>query len=247
MHSLLERPKGGRRIIVALDYPSIEAAAPISKALAPLGAIQKVGLQLITATSAREAVEMVHFYGGQAFLDGKFHDIPNTMAGAAEAAAALKVAMFNIHASAGLKAIQSAVANCGDSIVLAVTVLTSLGEDDVVSIYGSNSRAKVLQFACDAKNAGCHGIVCSPRELWLIRAQSDLAELLCVTPGIRAANAPADDQNRTMTPRECVLAGGDYMVVGRPITQASDPVAAFMAIAAEIEEAEAELAVKVVK
>ena len=239
-----ERPRGGQRIIVALDFPSIEAARPVSAALAPLGSIQKVGLQLIMASSAREAVEMVHTNGGGVFLDGKFHDIPNTVGGATAAVAALGVAMLNVHASAGIEAMQKAVVNRGMALVLAVTVLTSLGEDDVNYIYCSYSGAKVIQLAHDAKDAGCHGIICSPHELQMIREQDDLAGMMCVTPGIRAADAPKDDQNRTMTAAECVLAGGDYVVIGRPITQASDPLAAFQSFVAEIEAAEAELAAK---
>jgi orotidine-5'-phosphate decarboxylase len=247
MQQVLERPIGGQRIIVALDFPSIDKARPIAVALSSIGVIQKVGLQLITSSSPHEAVGLVHGNNGGAFYDGKFHDIPNTVGEASAAVAALNVAMFNVHASSGIEAMMAAVANRGQSLVLAVTVLTSLEENNAFNIFGAPSKAKVLQFARDAQTAGCQGIVCSPQELKLLKSQKDLSGLLYVTPGIRAKNAPDDDQHRTMTPAECVLAGGDYMVVGRPITKASDPVAAFMAIVDEIEEAEAEMAQKAVE
>jgi orotidine-5'-phosphate decarboxylase len=126
--------------------------------------------------------------------------------------------------------------NRSHSLVLAVTVLTSLEENNAHLIFGGPSKAKVLQFARDAKLAGCNGIVCSPQELKLLGKQAELVSLLKVIPGIRSNDSPPDDQRRTMTAAEAVRAGADYLVIGRPITAAPDPVEAAKKFAAEIAE-----------
>ncbi|HEY9584877.1 MAG TPA: orotidine-5'-phosphate decarboxylase [Candidatus Paceibacterota bacterium] len=224
------------RIIVALDVDSLEKAEALVMALAPHVGCFKVGLELLTAVGAPKVVEFVHSLGGQIFYDGKLHDIPNTVAKAAKAIAGFKVRMFNVHASSGLDGMQAAVDNRGGSQVLAVTVLTSHEENNAHCIFGAPSKAKVIQFARDAKLAGCDGIVCSPQELTLLGKQKELAGLLKVTPGIRSPDDPKDDQNRTLSPREAILAGADYLVIGRPITAAADPVAAAKLIADEVFE-----------
>ncbi|MCR4275809.1 MAG: orotidine-5'-phosphate decarboxylase [Candidatus Parcubacteria bacterium] len=243
---------GKDRIIVALDTDKPEEALPLVGKLSPhVGGI-KVGLefitsivvQLATAESEVEAsfklakirtlFDMLH---GKIFWDGKFDDIPNTIAGASKALTKLNVRMFNVHASAGIDSMMEAVANKGQSLVLAVTVLTSREENDGNLTFGGPTKAKVLQFAREAKLAGCDGIVCSPQELMLLGKRKELRGLLKVTPGIRAADAKPDDQKRTMTATEAVKAGADYVVIGRPITAAPDPVEAAKKFAKEIDDA----------
>jgi len=222
------------RIIVALDVDSLDKAKSLVESLAPHVGCFKVGLELLTAVGAPKVVRFIHSLGGQIFYDGKFCDIPNTVAGAAKVVAGMGVKMFNVHASAGIEAMKAAVANKGQSLVLAVTVLTSLEKNNAFLIFGAPGKAKVLQFAGDAKNAGCDGIICSPQELELLGEQEELRGLLKVTPGIRSTTSLPDDQKRTMSAREAILAGADYIVVGRPITQAPDPVLAAQKIAQEI-------------
>src|SRR3989344_5123014 len=207
------------RIIVALDVDSLDKAKSLVKILAPHVGCFKVGLELLTAVGAPKVVEFVHSLGGQVFYDGKFNDIPNTVGGAARAVAGLNVKMFNVHASAGIEAMMAAVSNKGQSLVLAVTVLTSLEENNAHLIFGGPSKAKVLQLTRDAKIAGCDGIICSPQELELLGKQKELGSLLKVTPGVRPEWAAAGDQKRIMTPAEAIKAGADYLVIGRPITK----------------------------
>jgi orotidine-5'-phosphate decarboxylase len=226
------------RIIVALDVDSLDKARALVESLAPHVGCFKVGLELLTAVGAPKVVEFVHSLGGQVFYDGKFDDIPNTIGGATKAIAGLNVKMFNVHASAGIEAMMSAVAKKGQSLVLAVTVLTSLEENNANLIFGGPSKARVLQFARDAKLAGCDGIICSPQELELLGKQKELACLLKITPGVRPLWAAAGDQKRIMTPSEAIKAGATALVIGRPITkpptEVGSPVDAVQKIAEEI-------------
>src|SRR3989338_2042715 len=189
------------RIIVALDVSSLGEAEPLVKELAPYVGCFKAGLQLLTSVGAPKVVEFLSGLGGKVFLDGKFGDIPNTMGEAAQAAASLGVAMFNVHASAGIEAMMAAVQHKGNSQVLAVTVLTSLEENNAYLIFGAPSKAKVLQFARDARIAGVDGVICSPQELELLGKQKELTGLLKVTPG------------------DAIAAGATALVIGRPITK----------------------------
>lgn len=207
------------RIIVALDVDSLDKAKPFVESLAPYVGCFKVGLEFITAVGPSQVVEFVRSLGGKVFYDGKFDDIPNTVGGAAKAVAGLNVKMFNVHASAGVEAMMAAVANKGQSLVLAVTVLTSLEENNAHLIFGAPSKAKVLQLARDAKIAGCDGVICSPQELELLGKQKELGSLLKVTPGVRPEWAAAGDQKRIMTPAEAIKAGATALVIGRPITK----------------------------
>jgi len=207
------------RIIVALDVSSLGEAEPLVKELAPYVGCFKAGLQLLTSVGAPRVVEFLSGLGGKVFLDGKFGDIPNTMGEAAQAAASLGVAMFNVHASAGVEAMMAAVQHKGNSQVLAVTVLTSLEENNAHLIFGAPSKAKVLQFARDAKIAGVDGVICSPQELELLGKQKELTGLLRVTPGVRPVWAAAGDQKRVMTPGDAIVAGATALVIGRPITK----------------------------
>jgi len=230
--------KAKDRIIVALDVDSLDKAKSLVESLAPYVGCFKIGLELLTAVGAPKVVEFIYSFGGQVFYDGKFDDIPNTVGGAAKAIAGLNVKMFNVHASAGVEAMMSAVANKGQSLVLAVTVLTSLEENNAHLIFGGPNKAKVLQFARDAKLAGCDGIICSSQELELLGMQKELDGLLKVTPGVRPKWAAADDQKRIMTPAEAIKAGATALVIGRPITkppaEIGTPVEAAKKIAEEI-------------
>lgn len=227
------------RIIVALDVDSLDKAKSFVEQLAPHVGCFKVGLELLTAVGAPKVVEFIHSLNGYVFYDGKFNDIPNTVAGAAKAVAGLNVKMFNVHASAGVEAMMAAIANKEQSLVLAVTVLTSLEENNAHLIFGGPSKAKVLQLARDAKIAGCDGIICSPQELELLGKQKELASLLKVTPGVRPEWAAAGDQKRIMTPAEAIKAGATALVIGRPITkppaEIGAPIDAVKKIAEEIE------------
>ncbi len=225
------------RIIVALDVDSLEKAGTLVEQLSPYVGCFKVGLELITSVGAPQAVRFVKERGGEIFFDGKFDDIPNTVAAAAKAVAGLGVKMFNVHASAGKEALQAAVANKGRALALAVTVLTSHSDETSRLIFGSSAREKILQMAQLAAEAGMDGIVCSPQELLAVRA-AGLKKIITVTPGVRPSWAAAGDQKRVMTPREAVKSGADYLVIGRPITrppaEIGSPVQAVQKILEEI-------------
>lgn len=227
-----------KRIIVALDVDNLEKAKPLVETLAPYVWCFKAGLELLTAEGAPEVVDTIHSLGGEVFFDGKFCDIPNTVAGASKVAAAMGVKMFNVHASAGQKSIEAAVANKGQSLVLGVTVLTSISEEECVSIFGDKPGSKVLQFSQMLVQAKADGIICSPQELALLGEKDELANLLKITPGVRPLWAAAGDQKRIMTPREAIKAGATALVIGRPITkpptEIGTPVEAAKRIADEI-------------
>lgn len=196
------------KIIVALDTDNLKTAESFVKQLLPYVGYFKIGLELATAIGVPQAVKMVHKFGGKVFYDGKFNDIPNTIAQAVKAISKLGVSMFDIHASSGSEAIKVAVQNKGGSKVLGVTVLTSMNE----------TGDKVLKFVEMLKKEGADGIICSPWEAKLIRKYKNFDRLLIVTPGIRPKWAPIDDQKRYMAPLEAIKAGADYLVIGRPIT-----------------------------
>ncbi|MCS6787259.1 MAG: orotidine-5'-phosphate decarboxylase [Thiobacillaceae bacterium] len=228
------------RIIVALDYPEAAAALALVERLDPRLCRLKVGKELFVAAGP-ELVRTLVGRGFQVFLDLKFHDIPNTVAAACRAAAGLGVWMLNVHASGGLKMLQAARAAVEGlpkrPRLIAVTVLTSLGRADLIEIgIDAEPQAQVLRLARLAHAAGLDGVVCSGQEAGLLRRELGPGFLL-VTPGIRPAAAPADDQNRILTPLQAIRAGADYLVVGRPITQAADPVAVLQQMSAEIQHA----------
>ncbi len=226
------------RIIVALDVDDLDKAKSLVEILAPHVGCFKIGLELITAVGANQIVEFVYSSGGLVFYDGKFDDIPNTVGAASRVVAGLGVKMFNVHASAGIEAMMAAVANKGNSLVLAVTVLTAIEENNANLIFGSPSNAKVLQFSRDAKLAGCDGVICSPQELELLEKQKELGNFMKVTPGVRPEWAAVGDQKRIMTPAEAIKAGATALVIGRPITkpptEIGSPVDAAKRIAEEI-------------
>lgn len=227
------------RIIVALDVDGWEEVRDLVESLAPYVGCFKIGLELISSVGGPQAVKFIHTLNGEIFYDGKFDDIPNTVDGASRAVSGLGVKMFNVHASAGVEAMRAAVKNKGNSIVFAVTVLTSLEENNAHLIFGAPTKAKVLQFARDAKIAGCDGIICSPKELEFLGNYPELNGLLRVVPGIRPKWSVAEDQKRIMTPADAIKAGADYLVIGRPITnpalEVGSPVDAVKRIIEEIE------------
>jgi len=222
------------RLIFALDVDSFEQAKSWVKLLHGEVGMFKVGKQLFTRCGP-SVVQMILDEGGEVFLDLKYHDIPNTVAKAVTAAAELGVWMTNVHASGGLammEAAQKALAPYGDKapLLIAVTVLTSMSDDDL-KLLGINVPAAehVKRLASLTQQAGLHGIVCSAQEASMLK-ETFGKEFKLVTPGIRPAGADKGDQHRVMTPKEALLAGSDYLVIGRPITKAADPLAALKAI-----------------
>lgn len=232
-------PDPTNRVIVALDVPTLSEATELARRLAPHLAAVKIGSQLFTAEGPR-AVHAMHDLGLRVFLDLKFHDIPNTVAGAVAAARGLGVWMLNVHASGGPAMLASAAKAAsatgvsGRTLVLGVTVLTSLEEKDLQATFGTvrTLRQQVLHLAREAKAAGLDGVVASPHEIADIR-QACGPGFLIVTPGVRPAGAERGDQRRVMTPGEAIRAGADYVVVGRPILAAKDPVEAAQRIGEE--------------
>src|SRR5690606_11716549 len=185
-----------------------------------------------------QMVERIHKQGFEVFLDLKFHDIPNTVAGAVKAAAELGVWMVNVHAGGGgtmMRAAREAIGSNSSTLLIAVTVLTSLGQEDLAEVgLEVDPETHVLRLAALAQKSGMDGVVCSAREISPLRAVLD-KNFLLVTPGIRPASDSADDQKRTQTPAEAVHLGGDYLVIGRPITQAPDPRAKLLQVIEEIQ------------
>jgi len=230
-----------RRIIVALDYPEADAArqfvARIGSKTGPELCRLKVGKELFVAAGPAFVQELVE-QGYDVFLDLKFHDIPNTVAQACKAVARLGVWMMNVHAVGGPRMMQAArEALEGLSArprLIAVTVLTSMGEAELRAVgVEASAHQQVLRLAALAHDNGMDGVVCSAQEAPLLRSALG-AEFLLVTPGIRPVGSAAGDQTRILTPAQAIQAGADYLVIGRPITQAADPLAALEAIAQEI-------------
>jgi orotidine-5'-phosphate decarboxylase len=225
------------RLIIALDVPSASEAQKLVARIGDAAGIYKVGLQLFIAEGPSIVRDLVSS-GRRVFLDLKLHDIPTTVALAVKSAAELRVDMLTIHASGGAAMRRAATeAAAGRINLLAVTVLTSLNDEDMQEI-GVSGRAsdQVLRMAALAQSAGCQGIVTSPRESLMVRKA--LGEgFAIVTPGIRPAGAETNDQQRIATPVQAISNGASHIVVGRPITHAADPAKAAAAIIAEMEQA----------
>ena len=225
----------GPRVIVALDYPDAKSALALVARLTPQLCRLKVGKELFTAAGP-QLVEALVAHGYDVFLDLKYHDIPNTVAAACRAAAALGVWMLNVHAlggSAMMEAAREAVSGSPDMKLIAVTLLTSMGEADMREIGLSDSpQDAVLRLARLAQRSGLHGVVCSGLEARLLREALG-CEFNLVTPGIRPASSD-DDQKRVLTPAEAIAEGAHYLVIGRPITKAADPGAALEKINMDI-------------
>lgn len=227
------------RIIVALDFPEQATALQLVSRLDPSLCRLKVGKEMFTRLGPA-FVEKLMALGFQIFLDLKFHDIPNTVAAACEAAAELGVWMVNLHASGGRRMMEAARESLERHrqrpLLVAVTILTSLAQEDLAEIgYSGAPVDNVLRLAQLTQAAGLDGIVCSPLEAARVREQAGPGFLL-VTPGVRPQTAALNDQKRVMTPLDALRAGADMLVVGRPITGAADPLASLQSIQAEIAE-----------
>jgi orotidine-5'-phosphate decarboxylase len=228
------------RIIVSLDYPDIASALDLTRQLDPARCRVKVGKELYTRCGP-VVIENLLDQGFQVFLDLKFHDIPNTVSAACKAAAELGVWMINIHACGGRKMIHAARdaidSSANKPLLICVTVLTSLSDIDLKEIgMESAPEEQVLRLAQLSEDAGADGVVCSAKEASLLRKKF-IDNFLLITPGIRPAGSSQDDQSRVLTPKQAIIAGSDYLVIGRPITQASDPLKALEAIEEEVKEA----------
>jgi len=233
------------QLIFALDVETLAEAETWVRRLRDRVGVFKVGKQLFTRCGP-DAVRMIRDNGGRVFLDLKYHDIPNTVAGACREAGRLGVAMFTLHALGGgamMAAAASALNEMFSSnpqqrpLALAVTVLTSMNEDSLREIGVSLPPAEIVpRLAALAQKAGMTGVVASPQETPVIR-QTCGKDLIIVTPGVRPASAAADDQKRVATPYQAILSGADYLVVGRPISKASDPEAAVGGILEEMARA----------
>jgi orotidine-5'-phosphate decarboxylase len=221
-------------IIAALDVPTAEAALELAKKIAPVVGGFKIGSELFTAAGP-EIVRRIRATGAAVFLDMKFHDIPNTVAGAVASAVRLDVQMLTVHAAGGVDMLKAAEQSAQETawelghappLVLGVTVLTSLDSQALSEIgLDPNVNRQVRRLANMAAKAGLRGLVCSPLEVAELR-QILTAGVQLVTPGIRPETHAVDDQKRTLTPREAISAGANWLVIGRPICAAPDPRAA---------------------
>ena len=225
------------RIIVALDFAAQEDALALAAMLDPKLCRLKVGKELFTAAGP-SLVERLAGSGFEVFLDLKFHDIPNTVASACKAAAKLGVWMLNVHALGGSRMMEAAREALEGAAkrprLIAVTVLTSMGPGDLKELgLPGDPRETVLRLARLAHASGLDGVVCSAREAAPLRQELG-AGFCLVTPGIRPAFAAQDDQVRIVTPAEAIRLGSDYLVIGRPITRAADPLQALKRINLEI-------------
>ena len=221
------------KIIVALDYADADSALKLINQLDPALCRLKVGKELFTAAGPQFVEKLTRSNFG-VFLDLKFHDIPNTVAKACSAASNLGVWMLNVHASGGLEMMQAAKQAVDSSdtkpLLIAVTVLTSMNQETLNQIgIQTDLPTHVLNLAKLTQQAGLDGVVCSALEAQMLR--SNLGSEFClVTPGIRPANASKDDQTRIVTPADALALGSSYLVIGRPITKAENPLAALEAI-----------------
>ena len=229
-----------KRVVVALDFPSAEQALDCVQRLDPHSCRLKVGFELFIS-GGPDLVKTLASRGHEVFLDLKLHDIPNTVAAACRSAARLGVWMLNVHAAGGramLEAARDALAGLDSPPkLIAVTVLTSLDDADLNQVGIQRTvHEQALAMARLAKSTGLDGVVCSAREVSILR-QALGDEFLLITPGIRPQGASMDDQKRIMTPAEAVSLGSDYLVIGRPITRAPDPLVVVEKINSQIETA----------
>ncbi|MCK0714654.1 orotidine-5'-phosphate decarboxylase [Chromohalobacter sarecensis] len=231
-------PRPDTPLIIALDYPDLDQALAMTDRLDPARCRVKVGKELFTRSGPR-VLEVLHARGFEVFLDLKFHDIPHTVAGAVEAAADHGVWMVNVHAGGGRRMMEAARERLENrrltTHLIAVTVLTSMAREDLVEIgVDDEPLTQVERLAALAQCSGMDGVVCSAQEATALRALCG-DTFLKVTPGIRPSASSGDDQRRTLTPAQALEAGSTHLVIGRPVTQASDPMAALGAIEHELD------------
>ncbi len=234
------------RIVLALDVDTHDQALALVKELTPYVGVFKIGMQLYNSIGPA-IVQQVNELGGKVFVDLKFHDIPNTVGAAGKVLTRLNSFMFNVHAAGGREMMQKVAEDSKQEAtrlginpptILAVTVLTSISDKqlkDEMHVEGMNVQELAVQWAVMAKESGLNGVVCSPKEITAIRAACG-PDFKIVTPGIRPRWSEANDQKRITTPRDALDLGADYMVIGRPITQAEDPKAAALKIIEELED-----------
>ncbi|MFP4521301.1 MAG: orotidine-5'-phosphate decarboxylase [Fibrobacterota bacterium] len=231
------------RIIIALDTPIVEKAMDLSSKIRDKVSYFKIGKEIFTSAGP-DAVIKIKQSGVKVFLDLKYHDIPNTVAKAGIAAASLGADMFNVHASGGLEMMKKcagevkdfcAKKNIAPPLIIAVTILTSIPEERLNKELNMPGPLidRVLLLAELAKKSGLDGVVCSPAEIKSVKENIG-SDFLTVSPGIRPSWAARNDQARITTPAEAVAAGGDYLVIGRPVTASEDPSAAAAKILDEI-------------
>lgn len=227
----------GAPIAVALDAPDLETAARWASQVVPHVSTVKVGLELYLRYGPDVVASVRGASGVQVFLDLKLHDIPATVAGAARAVARLRPAFLTVHAGGGAAMIRAAVDAVPDTRIAAVTLLTSLRDEDMAAI-GLRGPAPdaVRRMAALAVGAGARALVCSPREVAAVRAEVG-PDVILITPGVRPRGSDSQDQARVATPEQARAAGADLLVIGRPITQAPDPGAASASIAAALRRA----------
>lgn len=221
-------------VAVALDAPDLETAARWADSVTPYVSTVKIGLELYLRYGPEAVTAIRGGSGVEVFLDLKLHDIPATVAGAVRAVARLRPGILTVHAAAGPAAIRAAVQAAPGTRIAGVTVLTSLGDDDLAAIgLAGPVRDAVRRLGALSVAAGARALVCSPREVAGLRAEVGPGITL-ITPGIRSAGSDAQDQARVATPEEALSAGADLLVIGRPITGAPDPGAAAAAIGASL-------------
>ncbi|MGZ3713642.1 MAG: orotidine-5'-phosphate decarboxylase [Bdellovibrionota bacterium] len=230
------------RVFVALDYPDAASAFAMFRQLLPTNPYFKVGLELFVSAGPA-FVQSLNDNGAKVFLDLKSHDIPNTAAGAVRSAVRMGVDYLNVHCGGGSEMLSAAVAAVADESkklsiarpkLLGVTVLTSLDDKGIQEIgFPRSASAQVKNFVELAMNAGLDGVVCSAQELALVRTLAG-GDFETMVPGIRPAGSAENDQKRTLTPKEAVQAGAHCLVIGRPITKASNPVASLEGILGEL-------------
>jgi orotidine-5'-phosphate decarboxylase len=225
------------RLIIALDFPTPQQALALTERLDPALCRLKVGKELFVMTGPAFIKQLTQ-RGFDIFLDLKFHDIPNTVAAACQAVAELGVWMLSVHALGGRRMLEAARTvlekNPHRPLLIAVTVLTSLEQADLREIgIAAPPEQQVLRLARLVRSVGLDGVVCSAREVALLRNQVG-KNFRLVTPGIRLTHFTSDDQRRIMTPREAIEAGSDYLVIGRPVSRASDPLAVLQEINKQI-------------
>lgn len=233
------------RIVLALDVDTQTEALQLVTQLADYVGVFKIGMQLYNSVGP-DIVHRVHALGGRVFLDLKLHDIPNTVGAAAKVITRLQTHMFNVHAAGGREMMRAAVREASaeanamgqkSPLLLAVTVLTSISQQELAEeMFVTNLKVEelVVKWALIAQESGMGGVVCSPQEISPIR-QACGADFKIVTPGIRPSWSAANDQKRITTPRQALELGADYMVIGRPIVKAEDPMAAAQRIINELE------------
>ena len=217
-------------LILAVDSTEIDRARELIDATSDSIGLYKFGLEFYLRNGLNSIHDLKRDYPGlRIFLDLKLHDIPNTVKGAAQAVQSIAPEILTVHASGGSEMIKSAVSVLPDTLIAAVTVLTSLGRDELISLgLPANPETLTISLAKRAQDSGARALVSSPLELSGLRRA--FPDLKLITPGIREAGAPLDDQSRTMTASEAMSAGADYLVIGRPITRAVDPRRAAAAI-----------------